>query len=911
MDARDLFISHSSADAAAARELRSTLEAAGYSCFLAADDIVGTGAWTEQILEAIASTRAMVLLISRSANRSPHVAREVNLALQRSRPVLPIRIEDVKPEGSLEYLLALVQRVDAFPPPISAHVKQIQRRLDALLHRPEATTDTASETQAAPAAMTRGFLFADLRGYTAYVESRGDPAGAALLDRYRGLVREAVARFGGAEIKTEGDSFYVVFPSASSAVACGLAIVEAARAAAAAEPDRPIRVGIGIHAGESVEGAEGYVGSAVNIAARVCAQAAAGEVLVTETVRALTRTSGRLAFTARGRRRLKGIAEPIALYRVDPAGAVGPAPARRLGSRSSFALGGIAVAALLVVGALAASGAIGGAGHPSPSGAGLGPATATASPELVERIAYTAIYANPGDEPRCEPYDEGHLTYLSPTDGAIARATADGDLWQTRAAWAPDGSRLAYIGIDQKDQASLRVVAADGSIDRAVLPVTPADVEFSGERSARPSWSKDGDQLLFTYGTGGVWTVNADGSGLRRLLAPLPPPAQPTADPDGNVPDVFAPEFGTSAWTPDGRISVLVTAPSADPKVVDAMTTVYLAAADGSALAPLDGLPENVSIADFAWNTDGRLALIGLRPRSTEEQPAIYDLYVGGAGGDHARRLPASTETPAGVTWSPDSARLAFGGKTISTIGADGAGLATIATPSDQAACWPSWARTTAAALPQATPTLAPGTTPGPEAFHRGRLPAGRYETAVFEPRFRFTVGDGWVGLVNYVDAFGAGHPGTPFGEIDAGRIQVVYETPCLDAATRLIGPTAREFIAFLQGHPYLKTSDPKPVIVGGRGGLAIDVTVARPLVVADCPNSPLASDPDHPVWKHEYLFELGGGSVWLRLNDRVRIVSIDSTSGPALTFVVESNPEDYDAFLPMAQEVLDSLAFP
>jgi class 3 adenylate cyclase len=61
---------------------------------------------------------------------------------------------------------------------------------------------------------TNGFLFADLRDYTRYVESHGDRAAAALLDAYRELVRAAVAEFGGAEIKTEGDSFYVVFPSA-------------------------------------------------------------------------------------------------------------------------------------------------------------------------------------------------------------------------------------------------------------------------------------------------------------------------------------------------------------------------------------------------------------------------------------------------------------------------------------------------------------------------------------------------------------------------------------------------------------------------------------------------------------------------------------------------------------------------
>ena len=81
--------------------------------------------------------------------------------------------------------------------------------------------------------ITRGFLFADLRGYTDFVEQRGAAAAAELLTQYRALAREAIGQFGGAEIKTEGDSFYVVFDSVSSAVRCGLAITAAHR------PDRP------------------------------------------------------------------------------------------------------------------------------------------------------------------------------------------------------------------------------------------------------------------------------------------------------------------------------------------------------------------------------------------------------------------------------------------------------------------------------------------------------------------------------------------------------------------------------------------------------------------------------------------------------------------------------------------------
>jgi class 3 adenylate cyclase len=163
---------------------------------------------------------------------------------------------------------------------------------------------------------TNGFLFADLRDYTRYVERHGDTAAAALLDAYRVLVRATVADYGGAEVKTEGDSFYVVFPSASSAVRCGLAILGAA-SESDAQGGGPIRVGVGIHAGETVETSEGYVGSAVNIAARVCSQAGAGELLVTDTVRGLIRTSVPVRFTDRRSRRLKGIAEAVTLYRVE------------------------------------------------------------------------------------------------------------------------------------------------------------------------------------------------------------------------------------------------------------------------------------------------------------------------------------------------------------------------------------------------------------------------------------------------------------------------------------------------------------------------------------------------------------------------------------------------------------------
>ncbi len=250
--------------------------------------------------------------------------------------------------------------------------------------------------------VTRGFLFADLRGYTEFVERAGDSRAADLLERYRALVRGVVARRGGAEIKTEGDSFYIVFSSASGAVRAGLDL--AAAAARDQHPD-PIRVGVGIHAGEAAEGSEGYVGSAVNIAARVCAQAAAGEVLVTETVRWLTRTSGDLAFVARGRRTLKGVSEPVVLYQVRhssgeaaPAGARGRARGRWIAAVAfvgAVVVGGLGIRAL-IAGASSSvppGGSNGSAASEAPTDANASPRASSPTPSGLRPLAFGPLEA--------------------------------------------------------------------------------------------------------------------------------------------------------------------------------------------------------------------------------------------------------------------------------------------------------------------------------------------------------------------------------------------------------------------------------------------------------------------------------------------------------------------------------------
>src|SRR5688500_4468706 len=162
----------------------------------------------------------------------------------------------------------------------------------------------------------RGFLFSDLRGFTAFAERYGNTAAASMVSRFLEITRKAIARHEGAEVKTEGDAIHAVFPSASSAVLCGLEIQDAAAELNAQDGHRPLGLGVGVHAGEAIETAEGYIGRAVNIAARLCAAAKPGEVLVSSTVKGITQASIPVGFIPRGRRRLKGIQDPIAVYAV-------------------------------------------------------------------------------------------------------------------------------------------------------------------------------------------------------------------------------------------------------------------------------------------------------------------------------------------------------------------------------------------------------------------------------------------------------------------------------------------------------------------------------------------------------------------------------------------------------------------
>jgi len=108
----DLFISHSSEDAETAQALVADFENRNITCWVAPRDIPMGSSYHEEIVQAIENSRAVLLLFSGAANKSAHVLREVELAEQGRKPILPLRIDVSDPVGGLKYMLANKQWVE-------------------------------------------------------------------------------------------------------------------------------------------------------------------------------------------------------------------------------------------------------------------------------------------------------------------------------------------------------------------------------------------------------------------------------------------------------------------------------------------------------------------------------------------------------------------------------------------------------------------------------------------------------------------------------------------------------------------------------------------------------------------------------------------------------------------------------
>jgi predicted ATPase/class 3 adenylate cyclase len=158
------------------------------------------------------------------------------------------------------------------------------------------------------------FLFSDIEGSTRLLDRLGEGY-REVLEAHQRLLRGAFVPAGGIEVSTEGDSFFVVFPTAPPAVA---AAIEAQRSVGRHPWPRggEVRVRMGIHTGEAMLGGDNYVGADVHRASRIAAAGHGGQVLVSETTRALVQGVLPEAVALRdvGEHRLKDLPRPEHLY---------------------------------------------------------------------------------------------------------------------------------------------------------------------------------------------------------------------------------------------------------------------------------------------------------------------------------------------------------------------------------------------------------------------------------------------------------------------------------------------------------------------------------------------------------------------------------------------------------------------
>ena len=154
-------------------------------------------------------------------------------------------------------------------------------------------------------------LFSDIEGSTEMTERLGDQSWLELLRAHNSIVRKRVAAHEGFEVKSQGDGFMLAFQSARRALECA-ADIQRAFAKRNESAEEPIRVRIGLHAGEAIkeadpDGQADFYGKNVILAARIAAQAQGGEILVSSLLKELTESGGDIEFGQGRDVELKGL----------------------------------------------------------------------------------------------------------------------------------------------------------------------------------------------------------------------------------------------------------------------------------------------------------------------------------------------------------------------------------------------------------------------------------------------------------------------------------------------------------------------------------------------------------------------------------------------------------------------------
>jgi class 3 adenylate cyclase/streptogramin lyase len=365
----------------------------------------------------------------------------------------------------------------------------------------------------------RTFLIADVRGYTLFTQERGDEAAAKLAARFADIAREVIEARGLTLLELRGDEALCVFSSARRGIRAAVDLQQRFVEETLEQPD-------GLDAGEAVPVQGGYRGGALNLAARLCGQARAGEILASREVTHLARRIDSVRYQDRGTLSLKGLDEPVALSRILPEGAdpveelrpfTAPPPAPRVTSRRWAAAIGVAVVLALV--AISIPLLVSGGGDEINIGADsvarMDPADG--SVEFAEEL---------GQRPGASAVGFGSLWVAQPDRGAVARLDLDdGSTSDTiQVGNAPAGVAVGAGSVWVTN-------AVDGTVDRIT---EDGEVTQTITVGSAPSGIAVGDGVL--------WVADSNGAALLRV--------DPVSEDVEGVPLAGLPSG--VAFTPDG-----------------------------------------------------------------------------------------------------------------------------------------------------------------------------------------------------------------------------------------------------------------------------------------------------------------------------------------------------------------------
>jgi class 3 adenylate cyclase len=193
---------------------------------------------------------------------------------------------------------------------IEVELSAVEAFLGRVQDPPSARTTAIDDTA------FRAIMFTDMVGSTQMTAQLGDTMAVELLRAHDAIIRRCLEQYGGHEVKHLGDGIMASFDDVQASVACAIKIQEGF-ATYNENSETPIRIRIGLHAGEPVEDSDDLFGAAVQMAARICDIAQANTILASREV--MDACAGvDMRFEATGSETLKGFSEPVQLY--SPAG---------------------------------------------------------------------------------------------------------------------------------------------------------------------------------------------------------------------------------------------------------------------------------------------------------------------------------------------------------------------------------------------------------------------------------------------------------------------------------------------------------------------------------------------------------------------------------------------------------------